>query len=63
MEWDSAAAQFKHLQAEWKTIGPVRKSRSEAIWQRFRTACDRFFDRFKHRDQVDCRRRRPFATR
>jgi hypothetical protein len=52
-EWDSAAAQFKQLQAEWKTIGPVRKSRSEAIWQRFRAACDRFFDRFKHRDQVE----------
>jgi hypothetical protein len=52
-EWDSAAAQFKQLQAEWKTIGPVRKSRSEAVWQRFRAACDRFFDRFKHRDQVE----------
>jgi hypothetical protein len=52
-DWDSAAAQFKQLQAEWKTIGPVRKSRSEAIWQRFRTACDRFFDRFKHRDQLE----------
>jgi hypothetical protein len=52
-EWDSAAAQFKQLQAEWKTIGPVRKSRSEAIWQRFRAACDRFFDRYKHRDQVE----------
>ena len=52
-EWDSAAAQFKQLQAEWKTIGPVRKSRSEAIWQRFRAACDRFFDRFKHRDQLE----------
>ncbi len=52
-EWESAAAQFKQLQAEWKTIGPVRKSRSEAIWQRFRAACDRFFDRFKHRDQLE----------
>jgi hypothetical protein len=52
-EWDNAAALFKQLQAEWKTIGPVRKSRSEAIWQRFRAACDRFFDRFKHRDQVE----------
>jgi hypothetical protein len=52
-EWDSAAAQFKQLQAEWKTIGPVRKSRSEAIWQRFRAACDRFFDRYKHRDQLE----------
>jgi hypothetical protein len=52
-EWDQAAARLKHLQATWKTIGPVRKSRSEAVWQRFRTACDRFFDRFKHRDQVE----------
>ena len=52
-EWDSAAAQFKQLQAEWKTIGPVRKSRSEVIWQRFRAACDRFFDRYKHRDQLE----------
>ena len=52
-EWDSASAQLKQLQAEWKTIGPVRKSKSEAVWQRFRTACDHFFDRYKHRDQVD----------
>ncbi|HLG55652.1 MAG TPA: DUF349 domain-containing protein [Vicinamibacterales bacterium] len=52
-EWDSAAGKLKQLQAEWKTIGPVRKSRSEAIWQRFRTACDRFFDRYKHRDQIE----------
>jgi hypothetical protein len=52
-EWDSAATQVKHLQAEWKTVGPVRKSKSEAVWQRFRNACDRFFDRYKHRDQVE----------
>ena len=44
---------MRQLQAEWKTIGPVRKSKSEAVWQRFRTACDRFFDRYKHRDQVE----------
>ena len=35
-EWDAAAAQLKQLQAEWKTIGPVRKSKSEVVWQRFR---------------------------
>ena len=51
-EWENAAAQLKRLQAEWKTIGPVRKSKSEAVWQRFRGACDRFFDRYKHRDQI-----------
>ena len=51
-EWENAAAQLKRLQAEWKTVGPVRKSKSEAVWQRFRGACDRFFDRYKHRDQL-----------
>ena len=38
-DWDSAAAEIKALQAEWKAIGPVKKTRSEAIWQRFRGAC------------------------
>ncbi|MBM3820136.1 MAG: DUF349 domain-containing protein [Acidimicrobiia bacterium] len=52
-EWEQAASQIKQFQAEWKTIGPVRKSKSEAVWQRFRTACDHFFDRYKHRDQVE----------
>ena len=48
-EWDAAAAEMKQLQAEWKTIGPVKKTRSEAIWQRFRAACDQFFERYAHR--------------
>ncbi len=52
-EWDAAATQLRQLQAEWKTIGPVRKAKSEVIWQQFRGACDRFFERYKHRDQVD----------
>lgn len=52
-EWEAAASKLKQLQAEWKTIGPVRKAKSEVVWQRFRAACDRFFERFKHRDQVD----------
>ena len=52
-DWDRAAAQIRQLQAEWKTVGPVRKAKSEVVWQRFRTACDRFFERFKHRDQLE----------
>jgi hypothetical protein len=51
-EWDRAAGRIKQLQAEWKKIGPVRKNKSEVIWQRFRAACDTFFERFKTRDQV-----------
>ena len=36
---------LRELQAEWKTVGPTRRSRSEALWQRFRTACDRVYTR------------------
>jgi hypothetical protein len=52
-DWEAAAAECKKLQLEWKQIGPVRRSKSDAVWQRFRAACDAFFDRYKHRDQVD----------
>ena len=54
-DWEPTAAKLRQLQAEWKTVGPVRKSKSEAVWQRFRGACDRFFDRYKHRDQLELR--------
>ena len=52
-EWDRGAAEIRRLQAEWKTIGPVRRNKSEAIWKRFRTACDTFFDRYKRRDEIE----------
>ncbi len=48
-DWEAAAAEIKRLQVEWKAIGPVKKTRSEAIWQRFRAACDAFFTRYAHR--------------
>jgi hypothetical protein len=51
-DWEGAAAELKRLQTEWRTIGAVKKSRSEAIWQRFRAACDHFFERYKHRDSL-----------
>ena len=53
MEWERAAAEIRRLQAEWKTVGPVRRTKSEALWQRFRGACDTFFDRYKRRDQIE----------
>ncbi len=52
-EWEKAAAEIRRLQSEWKTVGPVRRNKSEVIWQRFRTACDTFFDRYKRRDQIE----------
>jgi hypothetical protein len=52
-DWDKHAAEIRRLQAEWKTIGPVRRNKSEAIWQRFRGASDLFFDRYKRRDEIE----------
>ncbi|MBI2833894.1 MAG: DUF349 domain-containing protein [Acidobacteria bacterium] len=51
-DWDAAAAEVRRLQAEWRTVGPVRKKKSEAIWQRFRAACDQFFERHARRDEL-----------
>ena len=51
-DWEQTSAELRRLQAEWKTIGPVKKSRSEAIWRRFREACDRFFTRYAHRHDI-----------
>ena len=52
---DAAKAAVRQLQAEWKTVGPVRRSRSETLWQRFRAACDQVYTRA--REAVDA----PFA--
>jgi hypothetical protein len=49
-DWDQALADVKRLQAEWRTVGPVKRSRAEATLLRFRSACERFFDRYAHRN-------------
>ena len=51
--WEAAASEMRRLQADWKTVGPVRRNKSEVVWQRFRTAADAFFDRYKRRDQIE----------
>ncbi|HVL68052.1 MAG TPA: DUF349 domain-containing protein [Vicinamibacterales bacterium] len=52
-DWERAAAEIRRLQAEWKASGPVRRNKSEVVWNRFRAACDTFFDRYKRRDQIE----------
>jgi hypothetical protein len=60
-DWDETANQLKGLQAEWKATGPVPRKQSDAIWKRFRTACDHFFERRK--DYLDEGRREHLARR
>jgi len=52
-DWEATATVMKRLQAEWKRSGPLPRAESEALWQRFRGACDRFFDRRNRRDEVE----------
>ncbi|MBI3931968.1 MAG: DUF349 domain-containing protein [Acidobacteria bacterium] len=51
-DWEAAAAEVRRLQTEWKAIGPVARKKSEAVWQRFRKACDAFFERYKRKDAL-----------
>jgi hypothetical protein len=51
-DWTLAVAEVKKVQAEWKGIGAVKRSRSDELWQRFRAACDAVFERYKHRDEI-----------
>jgi len=46
-EWKEATDKFVEMQKEWKTIGPVVKKHSDAVWKRFIAACDHFFDQKK----------------
>ena len=43
-EWKDTAEILTRLQKEWKTIGPVPKKYSDAVWKRFIGACDYFFE-------------------
>ena len=43
-DWKTTAEELTKLQKEWKTVGPVAKKYSDAIWKRFISACDYFFE-------------------
>jgi hypothetical protein len=51
-DWDATATAMKQLQTEWKRSGPPPRAQADALWQRFRTACDRFFDRRAQREEL-----------
>ncbi len=46
-DFKETANQLKKLQQSWKKIGPVPRKDSDAVWEKFRSACDHFFNRMK----------------
>ncbi|MDR1632110.1 MAG: DUF349 domain-containing protein [Dysgonamonadaceae bacterium] len=43
-DWKETSDKLIALQKEWKTIGPVSRKFSDAVWKRFIGACDYFFE-------------------
>jgi hypothetical protein len=53
-DWNATAQKIKHLQNEWKNIGPVPEKKREEVYQRFKEACDYFFNQKRSQSsQVD----------
>ena len=43
-DWKRTSDLLVKLQKEWKAIGPAKPGEERKLWDRFRTACDKFFD-------------------
>lgn len=53
-DWAKATEELLALQAEWKASGAVSRKYADAIWKRFRAACDKFFaNKSQHFSSVD----------
>jgi hypothetical protein len=51
-DWKNTTNKIINLQKEWKNIGPVPRKKSDQVWNRFRTACDNFFNRRSEQSAV-----------
>ena len=46
-DWAATADKLKALQGQWKDSGHLPRKQGDELWKRFRTACDKFFERRK----------------
>jgi hypothetical protein len=61
---EATADKIKAFQMEWKEIGPVPEKHREAIFERFKQACDAFFDRRREqRNSTDREFEKNFAVK
>ncbi len=44
-EWNTLSKDIEEIQKQWKTIGFATKKENQKIYDRFRAACDKFFER------------------
>lgn len=43
-DWQNAANAFMKLQQDWKTLGPTPEKSRDALYKKFKAACDAFFE-------------------
>ncbi|MCG8319754.1 MAG: DUF349 domain-containing protein [Cytophagales bacterium] len=48
-DWNQTANELKKLQNEWRNIGPVPEKHRNEVYQRFKRACDFFFENRRNR--------------
>lgn len=44
-DWHKTTQDLINIQRQWKEIGPIPRKHSTALWKRFRSACDHFFEK------------------
>ena len=51
-DWENATNTMKKIQSDWKKIGHVPRKFSDAIWKRFKAACNHYFDRLHNKQNT-----------
>ena len=44
-QWNALSKEIEEIQAKWRTIGFATRKENQKIYDRFRAACDKFFER------------------
>jgi hypothetical protein len=50
-DWQNTANALVKLQQEWKKLGPTPEKHRDALYKRFKSACDTFFDNRRNANQ------------
>ena len=45
-DWETTTNTFKKIQSDWKKIGHVPRKFSDDLWNKFKAACNHYFDRY-----------------
>ena len=63
-DWEETTNTMKRIQSDWKKIGHVPRKYSDEIWNRFKNACNYYFDRLhNHKNELNKEQQEIVATK